>query len=142
MNGELLPDCRSVSLARLFAAILYDFLLLITFLFFASFVLVIPLKIHPEHSLFIVYQGYLLVLSFIFYAWCWTHGGQTLGMRAWKFKVVCTDGLQVSWSTAFVRFTVAMISWVPLGLGYFWTLFDAQSRTWHDIVSRTRLVRL
>ena len=142
MGEALSSDDHPVSLVRHFAAILYDFLLLFAFLYFASFAVVIPFKIHPGHSLFIVYQGYLLVLSFIFFAWCWTHGGQTLGMRSWKFKVVGTDGAQVSWKTALVRFTVAIISWLPLGLGYFWVLFDAQSRTWHDIVSKTRLVRL
>ena len=142
MNETLSQDSQPVSLLRHFAAILYDFLLLVTLLFFASFALVVPLGIHPGHDLFILYQGYLLVLSFVFYAWCWTHGGQTLGMRTWKFKVVDTDGSALGWGTALVRFAVALISWIPLGLGYFWVLFDAQSRSWHDIASGTRLVRL
>ena len=142
MNETLLQDFQPVSLARHLAAILYDFLLLLTLLFFASFVLVVPTGIHPGHDLFILYQGYLLVLSFVFYGWCWTHGGQTLGMRTWKFKVVGADGSALDWRTALVRFAVALVSWIPLGLGYFWILFDTQSRSWHDIASKTRLVRL
>ena len=142
MDETLSRDWQPVSLARHLGAILYDFLLLLTFLFFASFVLVVPFEIHPGHDLFILYQGYLLVLSFVFYAWFWTHGGQTLGMRTWKFKVVGADGSALDWRMALVRFAVALVSWVPLGLGYFWILFDAQSRSWHDIASKTRLVRL
>lgn len=142
MDETFAPHRPPVSLPRLLAAALYDFLLLFTLLFFASFLVVVPLEIHPGHDLFGLYQGYLLVLSFVFYAWCWTHGGQTLGMRTWRFKVVGADGSALGWNTALVRFTVAIVSWIPLGLGYFWVLFDAQSRSWHDIVSRTRLVRL
>lgn len=142
MDETFSQDRTPVSLLRLLAAALYDFLLLFTLLFFASFLVVVPLEIHPGHELFGLYQAYLLGLAFIFYAGSWTHGGQTLGMRTWRFKVVNTDGSALGWKTALVRFTMAVISWIPLGLGYFWILFDAQSRSWHDIVSGTRLVRL
>ena len=142
MNETFSQARPPVSLLRRLAAILYDFLLLFTLLFIASFLVVVPLEIHPGHELFGLYQAYLLVLSFVFYAWCWTHGGQTLGMRTWRFKVVGADGSALGWKTALVRFAMAVVSWIPLGLGYFWVLFDAQSRSWHDIVSGTRLVRL
>ena len=132
---------QSVSLQRRLAAMLYDFLLLVTLLFFASFIIVIPFNIHPEHPLFILYQGYLFMLSFIFYAWCWTHGGQTLGMKTWKFRITCVDGSEVSWKTALIRFMVAIVSWMPCGLGYFWAVFDSNYRAWHDIASETRLIR-
>ncbi len=141
MNRGHPSSNRSVSLPRRLAAILYDALLLATLLFFASFVVVIPLKLHPEHHLFIAYQGYLFTLSFLFFAWSWTHGGQTLGMKAWKFRVTCLDGSGISWKSAFVRFVVAVVSWVPCGLGYIWAVFDPENRTWHDRASGTRLTR-
>lgn len=141
MNTDPSSSKQFVSLPRRLAAIVYDALLLAALLVFASFIVVIPFKIHPEHPLFILYQAYLLVLSFIFYAWCWTHGGQTLGMKTWKFKVACVDGSRMSWKKALLRFAAAIVSWVPCGLGYIWSMFDPQSRAWHDIASGTRLTR-
>jgi uncharacterized RDD family membrane protein YckC len=32
------------------------------------------------------------------------------------------------------------LSWLPLGLGFFWVLFDRDRRAWHDRLSGTRLV--
>ncbi len=38
------------------------------------------------------------------------------------------------------RFIVAIISWLPAGLGFWWQLWDRDKLTWHDRVSGTRLV--
>jgi len=133
---------QSVSLIRRMGAMLYDLLLLATLLFFASFIIVIPFNINPEDPLFIIYQGYIFILSFLFYAWCWTHGGQTLGMKTWKFKITSVDGSNVNWANALIRFIVAIVSWLPCGLGYLWSMFDTKNRTWHDIASKTQLIRV
>ena len=133
---------QNVSLARRFGAILYDFLLLVTILVIASLITVIPFNINPENYLFIVYQVYIYTISFLFYAWFWTHGGQTLGMKTWKFKIISVNGTRVNWVTAFIRFTFAIVSWLPFGLGYIWSMFDTKKRTWHDIVSKTLLIRI
>ncbi len=140
-ENKSLPK-QTVSLARRLGAILYDFLLLVTILVFASLIIVIPFNINPEHPLFIVYQLYIYTISFLFYAWFWTHGGQTLGMKTWKFKIISINGTNVNWANAFIRFTVAIVSWLPFGLGYIWSMFDTKKRTWHDIVSKTQLIRI
>jgi uncharacterized RDD family membrane protein YckC len=62
-------------------------------------------------------------------------------MRTWKMKVVNEDNTKLSYTTALIRFIVSMISWLPFGLGYLWSLWDKQHRTWHDIASKTKLVR-
>lgn len=136
------PPKQNVSLLRRLAAMLYDFLLLITILFFISFIFVAPFNINPEHPLYIIYQGCMFTIAFLFYAWFWTHGGQTLGMKTWKFKIIAVDGTNINWKTALVRFVVAIIAWLPFGLGYLWSLFDKQKRTWHDIASKTQLIRI
>ncbi len=38
-----------------------------------------------------------------------------------------------------LRFMVAIASWLCAGLGFFWSLFDKQKRTWHDIYSNTHV---
>jgi uncharacterized RDD family membrane protein YckC len=131
---------QHVSLLRRFGAILYDFFLLITVLFLASFIAVIPTGITPAHPYFFLFQVYIFAVAFIFFAWFWTRGGQTLGMRTWKIKLVTIDGSACTWSSALLRYFTAILSWLALGLGFLWSLWDKQHRTWHDIVSKTKLV--
>ena len=130
-----------ISLLRRFGAIFYDSFLLLTVLFVASFIIVIPTGIIPQDPYFFLFQIYIFVIAYLFFAWCWTRGGQTLGMRTWKMKVVNEDNTKLSYTTALIRFIVSMISWLPFGLGYLWSLWDKQHRTWHDIASKTKLVR-
>ncbi len=130
-----------VSLLRRFGAIFYDSFLLLTVLFVASFIIVIPTRIKPEDPYFFLFQVYMFIIAYVFFAWCWTRGGQTLGMRTWKMKLVNEDGSLVSWGSALLRFAIAIISWLVFGLGFLWSLWDKQHRTWHDIASKTKLIR-
>ncbi|KPV40453.1 hypothetical protein AN478_06585 [Thiohalorhabdus denitrificans] len=72
----------------------------------------------------------------------WTRGGQTIGMRAWKIRIVTEDGEPVPPDRALVRFLAALPSWLAAGLGVLWSLADPQGRTWHGRLSGTRLQRL
>lgn len=121
-------------------AVLYDGLLLLAVLFFAT-AIVLPLNAGQAFSAGqYLYLLYLFLISFLFYAWFWTHGGQTLGMRAWKIKLCNTDGGAISWSQAVRRFMAALLSWACLGLGFFWCLLDKERLCWHDKLSATRLL--
>ncbi|MDD5579185.1 MAG: RDD family protein [Methylobacter sp.] len=124
---------------RRFAAIFYDLLLLVA-LFFVATALILPFnsgQAFTAKQLF--YPVYLLVVSFFFYAWFWTHGGQTLGLRAWKIKVLTLNREQISWKQALLRFTAALLSWIFFGLGFLWIFFDKDKRGWHDYLSKTAL---
>ena len=70
----------------------------------------------------------------------WTRGGQTLGMRAWRCRLVAADGEPVGWGQTVARFAAALVSWAALGLGFWWALADPERRTWHDRWSGTRIV--
>ena len=93
------------SLIRRFAAIVYDLLLLASILFVAT-ALVLPFNAGQAFEAQIFYLLYLLIISFIFYGWFWTHGGQTLGLRAWKLQVLTFDSQSISWLQAFWRFSL------------------------------------
>jgi uncharacterized RDD family membrane protein YckC len=126
-------------LLRILAVIVYDFLLLIAVLFLATAIL-LPFnggEAFTNHKM--VYSLYLLVVSFCFYGWFWTHGGQTLGLRAWKTRVLNNEHGVISWQQAFIRFIVALLSWGFLGLGFLWSLVDKNQRSWHDMASKTEL---
>lgn len=126
-------------LLRHLAVIIYDFLLLLALLFLAT-ALLLPFnggEAFTSHQVF--YSFYLLAVSFFFYGWFWTHGGQTLGLRAWKIKVLNDKLKLISWRQAFIRFIVSLFSWGFIGLGFLWVLVDKNQRSWHDIASKTGL---
>ncbi len=87
------------------------------------------------------FQVALLGVVAVFFGWFWTHGGQTVGMLAWKIRVVRRDGGALGWREAAVRFAAAIAALAPLGLGFLWALVDRDGLTWHDRLSGTRLVR-
>jgi len=121
------------------AIITYDALLLIAVLFLATLVL-LPFQagniFEPNSWQFSLY---LLFVSFLFYSWFWTRGGQTLGLLSWKLRVVNKEGNSISWQQAAIRFSVAVLSWGVCGLGFLWVLFNKQRLTWHDIASKSHL---
>lgn len=86
----------------------------------------------------------LLLVTFLFYYWFWTHGGQTLGMRAWRIQVIDArlDGTPPHWIKCITRFISAIISLLVFGLGYIWALFDSNKDTWHDRLSGTRTLEI
>lgn len=87
------------------------------------------------------YAGGLLLTWFAYLAWCWRRGGMTLGMRAWRVRIERVAGGRPGWGACCLRFLVALLSAAAAGLGFLWSLFDPQRRCWHDIASKTRLVR-
>lgn len=125
---------------RRLAAMLYDFLLLVALLFAAT-ALLLPFNsgTAATGSQLWFYRIYLLSISFLFYGWFWTHGGQTLGLRAWKIKVLTLDKQVISWPQAGLRFVFAVLSWMALGCGFLWILIDKNKRSWHDHLSKTAI---
>ena len=133
---------QPAGLVRRFAALFYDWLLLAASMF--AFTLVIILirgdgAIAP-HSLW--FSASLVALSFAFFGWFWTHGGQTLGMRAWKLRLVRTDGAPPGWPDAARRFIASWILLLPPGLGFVWGAFDSHGLCWHDRLSHTAVVNI
>ncbi|MGR8981177.1 MAG: RDD family protein [Gammaproteobacteria bacterium] len=124
---------------RRMAAIIYDLFLLAGILFAATAV-VLPFNAGAAFtSQQYLYPVYLLAVSFIFFGWFWTHGGQTLGMRAWKIKLLTTHHEPIGWIQALIRFIAALASWGFFGLGFFWIVIDKQRRGWHDYLSGTAI---
>lgn len=130
----------SVGLLRRLAAMVYDALLLLA-LFMVGTLAVLPLThgkaIPPGNP---IYTTYLLLIGFLFFGWFWTHGGQTVGMRAWRVRLVQANGEAVTWNKALLRFAAALLSWAVCGLGFLWALFDPEHLAWHDRLSGTRLI--
>lgn len=126
------------SLLRHGLIIFYDMMLLFSVLFLAG-MLAYPIT-HAKNSL--GYTLYLFLVCFLYFGWQWTHGGQTLAMGTWSVQLQSISGEKVTWKQATIRFLVAIISWLAVGLGFLWAGFDSEKRTWHDMASGTRLIKL
>lgn len=74
-----------------------------------------------------------------FYLFFWRRGGQTLGMRAWRLRLVNSRSGPLTGLQCALRCVVAIGSLVGF-LGYFWLWLDKERLTWHDRLSYTRVV--
>jgi uncharacterized RDD family membrane protein YckC len=133
---------KPAGLGRRLAALLYDSLLLLA-LWFIAVAIVLPLNrgeaFAPHNPLL---TTYLLFISFCFYGWFWMHGGQTLGMRAWRLQLRNLRPGPMSWWQVLLRFLVAVPCGALFGLGYLWILVDRKHLSWHDRLSETTVVQL
>ncbi len=84
---------------------------------------------------------YLAAIWFAYLAWCWRMGGMTVGMRAWRVRIQDEHGQRPGWGRCTLRFFASLLSALPAGAGFAWALLDDDRRSWHDRISRTRLIR-
>lgn len=132
---------------RRLGAMLYDALLVIALLMVVTALLMTLTggeAITAEHvgAFEYAYQALLVAMIVGFFGWFWTRRGQTLGMQAWRLKVIREDGSLLSWADTVKRLGAALVSWAALGLGYFWIWIDRDGLAWHDRWTRTRVIVL
>ena len=138
---DIAEQPEPAKLPRRLAALCYDSLLLAALLFVFMLVLFMArgaLGQGPPGKLWLRIAA--VVVAAVFYCGFWTHGGQTVGMRAWRIRLVSEDGGPVRWGAALVRFFAACLSALLFGLGYWWSLVDRRRRTWHDLLAGTSMV--
>jgi len=83
----------------------------------------------------------LVGITWLVYAGVWRKGGQTLGMRAWKIRVMRSDGQPMTWQAGLIRCVFGSLSWLMAGLGYAYALVNANRDTFHDLFSKTCVIR-
>ena len=141
MSGPL----PTAGLLRRLGALFYDALLLVA-LFMIVTALLLPLTggeaITPRSAgryelLYRLAPGPVVVF---FFGYGWTRAGQTVGMAAWRLKLVRCDGRLPGWPDVFKRLAAGVLALLPLGAGYLWILFDRDRLAWHDRLSSTRIV--
>lgn len=127
---------------RRLAAAVYDALLLIALWMVALWLDVVMRDALGLDRNWPALRAYLFLLGLFFFGWFWTHGGQTLGMRAWRLRLLDAQGRVPGWPALALRYVVAGVALAAFGLGYWWAWLDPQRRTWHDLASGTRVLRL
>lgn len=82
------------------------------------------------------------VAAWALYLWLANSLGGTLGKRALGLRVVsASDDADIGPLKGFVRYLVSVAGSVPLYLGWFWMLWDANDQTWHDKAAGSIVVR-
>jgi uncharacterized RDD family membrane protein YckC len=84
--------------------------------------------------------GWLLLVG-AYFAFFWSLGGQTPGMRLAHLRVIDHFGEPPRFVRAVVRFAALIVAIIPMFAGLLPILFDARRRGLHDFVARTFVVR-
>lgn len=130
----------NVSLLRRLGAIIYDIFLVFSLAFFIVGILLIVFfdkQAQVNNWVFLA----LLSTSYFYFAWSWVKGGQTLGMKAWKFHIVQNNDKNITHQQAFIRFILSIVSFSTVGLGFIYQLFNKNNLTLHDRFSNTKLIK-
>ncbi len=85
--------------------------------------------------------SFLFGLAYFCYFWSAQGGGQTLGMRVLKLKVIRTDGSALTLTQALIRYVGLFVSFICLFIGVIWVAFDADKQGWHDKIAGTYVLR-
>lgn len=136
----LAPGLRVAGLPRRLASGIYELLILVALVFVAtlpfSYLFGDATQGWKRHLL----QAWVVFVTAAYFTWFWTHGGQTLPMKTWRFKLVMADGGGISTATAVRRYLLAAFGFVALGCGFLWAFFDRDRQFLHDRLAGTALV--
>lgn len=133
-------------LPRVLGSVFYDTIIVFSIIFIAAqWFPLLPEHLQAHIGITLFKQVYVLGICFLYFAYSWRRGAQTIGMKAWRLKIIQSNNPKagVSWRQCAIRYLVAIGSWIALGgLGFLWILFSKQHRSWHDLASKTHLIVL
>lgn len=138
-----LIDSPTAGLFRRLAAAFYDALVVLALWMLATGLWLFARHgeaIRPGSPAYHPYQFSLLLVAFAFFVGFWTYAGCTLGMQAWRLRLIRADGARLQWRDSALRFLAAPLAWLPLGIGVLWLLVDRDRLAWHDRLSATRVI--
>ena len=169
---------NTITLWSYLGILLYDTLLVLGLLFAATIIYIIPYFLNADidstktsnlsnttlQTPF--YKTYLFFIWFSFFAWFWTKGGQTLGLKAWHARVEKKDATAISLWQVVLRFFSSLAPWFValflyhlagktelisapykywiLLIGFssiLWSVIDKEGLSLHDRFSETRIVK-
>ncbi len=76
----------------------------------------------------------------VYFALFWTLGGQSLGQYAMGLRVVRLNGKRMTLWSSLVRWVGYMVSFLALGIGFLWVLWDDRRQGFPDKFAKTVVV--
>jgi uncharacterized RDD family membrane protein YckC len=169
-GGRPLPSGRpAASLARRYAALGYEGLLLAAIVFLVGF-LTLPAALPagadrpglavPPLPARVLSACFVFTAVGLYFTWSWTGGRRTLPMKTWRLAIARADGRPVDARTAVLRYAAAWIgpavslaayaalrpanlaphaAWL-VPIGYLWPFVDPDGQFLHDRIAGTRIV--
>lgn len=163
--GSLPPsttELHAPTLKRRLAAFVYEGVLLFGVLMVAGFIFAGLSRMWRGQGTGGL-QFFLFLVLGLYFGWFWSHGGQTVAMKAWHIRLLDAQGRPVTLPRALVRYALAWLWFAPAlltahlsGLKGGGSLFgivaagvvayaalsrlNPQRQFWHDVVCGTRLV--
>ena len=138
-------DTRTPGILRHLGAMLYDLLVVLALLMVATTVVIVPMSLQGEDVSIgdnALFRLYLVVVGAAYYLWFWTHGGQTVGMKTWRFRLTDEHGNTPGYAAALRRLALAILLNMICLAGFLWRLVDPGKRTLYDRLSGTWLREL
>ena len=142
---------------RRLAAIIYDILVAVAVGMCAAMVMLVAMLLLVENNVLnnhgyehfsdliqhapvyqYILQGWVATWVIAFFLWFWRNGGQTIGMRAWRLRIVSTNDNPLTYPRAFVRMLTSF-----LGLGTLLVLLDYKHKqSLQDRIAGTEVICL
>ncbi|MES2635706.1 MAG: RDD family protein [Pseudomonadota bacterium] len=129
-----------LSYFRLFAACVYELLLLIALWFISAWIFIALFgdATHANKRLFL--QLFLWLVTGAYFIWCWCKSGQTLATQTWRIKLINRAGNTLSVKEAVSRYILASLSALFFGIGFIWILIDKNRLYLHDRLLKCRFI--
>jgi uncharacterized RDD family membrane protein YckC len=155
------PSYSPPSIWRRIMAMVYEGMVLFGVVFFFGYVF--DTLTQSRHGLVLRHerQLWLMMAMGLYFVWFWVKSGQTIALKTLQMQVGTTINQRITWSSACLRYVFSWLSlwpqtpvligfmllnqdipfWmgIPYPLGFAWCLIDKHQRTWHDLLSKTRL---
>ena len=140
-------NSTKVGILRRFMSILYDILLVSSLLIISSIIYLLLFgieNIRPNSQYFVLYQIFVLLNICTYFIYFWYKNGQTIGMRAWKFKLIFADNysLVTKISLLFLRLFLALITNIVFFVGILSSALSKDRMSIYDKLTKTKLYRL
>ena len=144
---------KKIGIGRYFGALVYESLVVIA-ICLAVTVLLLPLQttgifncpmpsattLHTCQSLSYLGDALIILTLYLYFAGSWVRRGQTMPMRAWRFRVVTRQNNKLTWTHSLLRFILAASGIAFFGVTFFWAIFDREGLFLHDRLAGTQLV--
>ena len=136
---------KPAGFVRRILALIYDSLAVLGIILSLSLLLVWSNGGPGEPGSFVVLIQFTIIFFTgpIFYSYFWIkNNGQTLGMQAWKIKLVSSVDLSLTLSQSLSRCLFSVLSGIFFGLGYLWILISEEKLSWSDIATNTKIIKV
>ncbi len=129
-------------LIKRYLAVIYEALLMLALALAltAAYILLVGDANHGWKRLGL--QALLWVVMGAYFVRCWAVTGQTLASQTWKLKVVDQSGQLLSARQAVLRYLMASVLLLPVGLTLWWALLDREQQFLHDRLLGSRIIEL